>query len=119
MSEQRSYGTQSSDQYLPPAPPAPRNGLGTAALVLGIVGLLLVITVAGGVICGVLAIVFGFVGHSRAKRGVATNGGAAIAGAVMGIVAILASAIALYFYWPRGYDHHGCALAATSPCIQK
>lgn len=67
---------------------APRNGLGTAALVLGIIGVVLSWTVYLGVILGVLAIIFGGVGLARAKRGEATNRGAAMAGLVLGIIAI-------------------------------
>lgn len=57
-----------------------RNGLGTAALVLGIIGVLcglvpLLFWAAG--VLAVLALVFGFVGIGRARRGQATNRGAA------------------------------------------
>ncbi|MDQ1698911.1 MAG: hypothetical protein QOG34_774 [Frankiaceae bacterium] len=108
-----------SDQYVAPGSAPPQNGLGTAAMVLGIVGLVLVITVIGGFICGLLAVIFGFIGASRAKRGIATNRGHAITGVVTGIVAILASVVALYFYLPRGY-HHNCALGnQPRSCIQK
>ncbi|BBZ13930.1 DUF4190 domain-containing protein [Mycobacterium branderi] len=85
--------------YPPPAPPhyygypppaaIPRNGIGIASLVLAIVGLLFVWSVAGGVVIGIVAIVLGFVGWARVKRGEANNGGVAIAGIVLGIVAIL------------------------------
>src|SRR4051812_32895976 len=71
-----------------------RNGFGTAALVLGIVGLILFWTIILGVILGVLAIVFGVLGRKRASRREATNGGVALAGAILGGVA-LAGSIAL------------------------
>jgi len=121
MSEQTSYGIRPGQQFLPPRPPAPQNGLGTAAMWLGIAGLALVITVALGVVCGLLAIVFGFIGRSRVKRGLATNRGHATAGIVTGIVAILASAVALYFYIPRGYDHTYCTRNSDGKpsCLQK
>lgn len=67
---------------------APKNGLGTAALVLGIIGVVLSWTVYLGVILGALAIIFGGIGLGRAKRGEATNRGSAMAGLVLGIVAI-------------------------------
>src|ERR1700732_5624308 len=63
------YSTQS-----PPAI-APRNGLGTAALVIAIVGLLLCFTVVGGVVLGIAAVVMGFTGRGRVKQGEAKNGG--------------------------------------------
>ncbi|OII64844.1 hypothetical protein BJP40_19340 [Streptomyces sp. CC53] len=77
----------------PPPYAAPRNGFGTAALVLGIVGLVFgaipVAFVLGGVL-GVLALVFGLLGRARARRGEATNQGMALAGVVLGALAIVA-----------------------------
>lgn len=69
-------------------PIAPRNGIGTAALVCGILAIILDVTVYGGLILGILAIIFGGVGLGRTKRGEATNRGAAMAGLVMGIIAL-------------------------------
>ena len=66
----------------------PRNGLGTAALVCGIIAIPLDLTFYGGVVLGILAIVFGGVGLGRAKRGEATNRGQAQAGLILGIVAL-------------------------------
>lgn len=54
--------------------------MGTAALVLGILGLL---------ICGpltLLAIVFGAIGLQRANAGRANNRGAALTGLILGII---------------------------------
>ena len=67
----------------------PQNGLGTAALVLGILGMLL------GCIFSALAIIFGAIGISRANSGRATNKGAATAGLILGIVGL---ALWLLFY---------------------
>ncbi|WP_328677006.1 DUF4352 domain-containing protein [Streptomyces sp. NBC_00322] len=69
-----------------------RNGLGTAALVLGIIG-----TITGfipflfwlGCILGLLALILGLLGRGRAKRNEATNRGSATAGAVLGLVAMI------------------------------
>jgi hypothetical protein len=64
------------------APPVrPRNGMGVAALVLGIVGFLI-----GP--ASILAIVFGRIGLNRAARGEATNRGVAQAGLVLGVVTL-------------------------------
>ena len=68
-----------------------RNGFGWAALVLGILGLLTCWTVIGGILFGIAAIVLGFMARGRVKRGEATNGGAAIAGIVLGIIGLLLS----------------------------
>jgi hypothetical protein len=69
------------------APPArTRNGFGIAALLLGLLALLLCWTILGGIIFGILALIFGLLGRGRAKRGEATNGGQAIAGVVLGVI---------------------------------
>lgn len=66
---------------VPPQPvTSPQNGMGTAALVLGLIGL------PFGCIFGILAIIFGAVGMQRANAGLATNRGVAMAGLVIGIV---------------------------------
>ncbi|MEU6977037.1 MULTISPECIES: DUF4190 domain-containing protein [unclassified Streptomyces] len=77
-------------------PVQPRNGLGTSALVLGIVGLLFAIIPflfwLGGIL-GLLALIFGIVGASRAGKGLATNKGMAVTGLVLGALSILVSII--------------------------
>jgi hypothetical protein len=57
-------------------------------LVTAIIGL---VTVFGGIILGVVAVILGFLGWGRAKRGEATNGGVAIAGIVLGFLGIVVS----------------------------
>ena len=95
--------------YQPPAGPAPyavgpsgpRNGLGTAALVLGILAILFAltpITFWASFVLAPLAIILGFVGRSRVKSGDATNNGSAVAGIVMGILAVLAC-VFWFFAW--------------------
>jgi membrane-bound ClpP family serine protease len=87
----------------PPSPPGgydraypgarPRqNGLGTAALVLGVVGLVLVILILFsplGVVLGLLAVIFGILGIMRVNRGEADNRGQAVTGLVTGAVALV------------------------------
>ena len=100
----------------PPPPPqpytgyapaiAPRNGLGIAALVVAIIGLVFCWTVAGGVILGVAAIIIGFVARGRVKRGEATNGGVAIAGIVLGFLAIIVSLVFIPI-WIGMFDEVG------------
>lgn len=75
--------------------PAPRNGYGLTALVLGIVGAVLSVMcffAVLGVPLGIAAIVFGIVGRRIAKRGESTNPGQALAGLILGIVATVLSA---------------------------
>jgi hypothetical protein len=80
------------------APPArPRNGFGIAALVLGLLALVLSVTIIGGIIFGLLALIFGLLGRARAKRGEATNRGLSVAGVVLGIIGLLI-AIGLVVY---------------------
>lgn len=64
------------------APPVrPRNGMGVASLVLGVIGFLI-----GP--ASILAIVFGRIGLNRVACGEATNRGMAQAGFVLGIVTL-------------------------------
>ena len=70
---------------------APRNGLGIAALVLGLLALFSSWTVVGGILFGLLAIVLGVIGRGRAKRGEANNGGLALAGIILGALGLLIS----------------------------
>jgi hypothetical protein len=70
------------------APAAPRNGMGTAALVVGVVALVLALFLLG-LPLGILAIVLGILGLRRASRGEATNRGMAIGGIVTGALGVL------------------------------
>lgn len=87
--------------YMPPT--APKNGLGVAALVVAIIALL---SVVGGVVLGVVAIILGFIGWGRARRGEANNGGVAIAGIVLGFLSIIEAVVVIGFaVW--GFDRAG------------
>jgi Domain of unknown function (DUF4190) len=90
-----------TDPGIPPMPgqpsvvyhvtqPAMSNGLATAALVCGIVGLVLFWTVWIGIVLGILAVVFGALGRSRAAQG-APNKGQATAGLWLGVAALVGS----------------------------
>lgn len=78
-------------------PPARRNGLGVAALVIGILSVLTSITVIGGAVLGVGAIVLGVLGRGRVARREADNRGVATAGLVLGILGLLLSAALIAF----------------------
>jgi len=70
--------------------PFPQNGMGTAAMVLGILSCcLFCIYGIVSVVLGVLAVVFGIKGKQRADRGEANNRGQAQAGFITGIVGIV------------------------------
>jgi hypothetical protein len=78
--------------YTPPQA-APKNGLGIAALVIAIFGLVFCWTIVGGIILGLCALIIGFLARGRVKRGEATNGGVATAGIVLGVLAIIVSLV--------------------------
>ncbi|MCC3772544.1 DUF4190 domain-containing protein, partial [Streptomyces sp. UNOC14_S4] len=81
-----------------PNGPSAGNGLGVAALVLGIVGTVLSPTVLLGVVLGILAVVFGGIGRSKVRNGEADNGGQALAGLILGGVALVVSGLMLTLY---------------------
>lgn len=90
-----------------------RNGMGIAALILGLFALALSWTILGGILLGILALIFGLIGRSRAKRGEATNGGVSVAGVVLGIVGLLISVGLILFgisliNSPAGKDLRQC-----------
>ena len=72
--------------------PKTGNGMAVAALTLGVVGVflgLIPILAVPALICGLLAVIFGFVGLSAARRTPGRSGqGMAIAGVALGTAAI-------------------------------
>lgn len=83
--------------------PAPRNGIGLAALIVGIVSLLAGIIPFVGFI-GIAAVVLGIIGLSRVRKRIATNRGMALAGVILGALAIIAAilwVIATVFFAQR------------------
>jgi hypothetical protein len=103
----------------PPRAAVPKNGLGIASLVLAVIGLLSVATVFAPIGLGVVAVILGFLGHARAKRGTANNGGVAIAGIVLGGLAVVVG-LAFIAIWTtvwkdvRGGDYIDCTQKAGS-----
>ena len=124
------YGTP---QAPPPygAPPQPygaplvgpqKNGLGVAALVLGILAILSCLSVIGGVGLGILALIFGLVGRGRVKRREANNGGVALAGAICGGLGLLGGIGALilwisFFNSDAGQRYLDCTDAARGDSV--
>ena len=87
----------------PPTPPppgqqpysaAPQNGMGTAALILSILGVIGCIPFIGGI----LGIVFGKMGMKNAEEGRATNYGQAPAGFIIGIISLVLWAVIAIIY---------------------
>lgn len=93
--QQPGYGQQPGSYGQPPYGTAPsghtgpkKNGLGVAALVLGILSLLSWFFLIGGLF-GLVAIILGVLGRGRVKRGEADNGGIALAGILTGALGLL------------------------------
>lgn len=81
--------------------PLPSNGAGTAGLVLGVLAALLFCFWPLALILGVLGVIFGAIGHGKAARGEATNGGQALAGIICGAVGVLlAAGVTVLFFLP-------------------
>ncbi|HEY3753127.1 MAG TPA: DUF4190 domain-containing protein [Pseudonocardiaceae bacterium] len=82
---------------MPAAPPEyqvqqPRNGLGTAGFVLGLIGLLISFLPIVGVVAWplvILGLIFSFIGYGRGRSGRATNKGLALAGAIMSVIGLV------------------------------
>ncbi|MEU9995094.1 DUF4190 domain-containing protein [Streptomyces sp. NPDC050848] len=76
---------------------APANGMGTAAMVLGIIAVAGFCMYGLGIVLGILALVFGVIARKKVQRGEANNGGMATAGIVLGAIGILVSSVFLGF----------------------
>lgn len=76
------------------APSTPRNGLGIASLVLGVLALLTGLFFIGSLF-GIAAIVLGVLHLGRARRREATSRGLGIAGIVLGALGILATVVVI------------------------
>jgi hypothetical protein len=81
----------------PPAPPAnhsapPRNGLGTAGFVLGLIGLVFSLIPLVGVVAWplvILGLIFSLIGLGRTRSGQANNKGITIAGVVLSVIGLV------------------------------
>lgn len=73
---------------------APTNGLATAGMVLGIIGLCLFWTFGLGVFLGLLAVIFGAIGLGKTKSAQGTpHKGRAQAGVITGVLAMVAGVV--------------------------
>ncbi|MET9375978.1 DUF4190 domain-containing protein [Streptomyces sp. NPDC002992] len=84
-----------STQTAPAAGVKRSSGLAIASLVLGIAAILLFWTVFGGIVLGLLALVFGIIGARRARAGGAGHGKMSVIGAILGALGMIASAVIL------------------------
>lgn len=84
--------------YYQSAPAAPKNGLGIAALVVAVIALLGSFSIVGGILGGIVAVILGVIGRSRVKSGEANNGGVALAGIILGAIAIIVSLVFIPIY---------------------
>lgn len=94
----------------------PRNGLGTAALILGIIAIPGILTVVLGILLGLLALIFGIIGRKRFARREATNGGAAMAGAILGGFALVISLV-LIAVGATFFAHHKSDIQKLRDCL--
>ncbi|MFF0456269.1 DUF4190 domain-containing protein [Nocardia africana] len=82
------------------------KGLAITALVLGIIALLTCWTVLGGILFGLVALIFGIIATVKARRGTAAGGGMAMAGLVLGLLGLIAgiviAAIGVNFFVNNG-----------------
>lgn len=77
--------------------PAKKNGMGTPALVLGLLAVATCWTGWAGVVLGLPAVVAGYLGARRAFHNLATDGASSLGGFVAGAVGLVAGAIIV---WP-------------------
>jgi hypothetical protein len=79
----------------PAMPPKPRNGMGVAALIFGVLALLSIlivwIPIVGivTIVLALLAVIFGIIGRRRVRALQATNGGVAMIGLVLGWIMLI------------------------------
>ena len=92
-----------------PVAPVLRNGLGVTALVVAIFALLLSITVAGGVILGIAAVVIGFFGRARIRRSEADNPGVTLTGIILGVLAIIIGLLFVPLFWVPVFNQVGAS----------
>ena len=101
---QQSWGGQPSEDGQPPeygqpgytaTPGAGSNGIAVGALVLGLLSVPLGIIVLGGPL-GLIAVILGFVGVSRARTMGGAGQGMAITGIVSGVLGILVAGVIFF-----------------------
>ncbi|MGH2776470.1 MAG: DUF4190 domain-containing protein [Actinomycetota bacterium] len=103
----------------PPPYPGRRNGPGTAALVIGVVSLVLAVLVIFAplsLLLGIIAAILGGIGMSRASKGEADNRSHAVAGLVTGLLSIIV-AIAIGISFANFITDHQSDLRRFGTCM--
>ncbi|MEV1294979.1 MmpS family transport accessory protein [Pseudonocardia sp. NPDC049635] len=98
----------------------PRNGFGTTALVLGILGLLFSLIPFVGVIAWplvILGLIFGVLGIVRVSRGKANNRGVAISGTVLSALGLLVCVLYVSAFASAVSEIPAAAPAASVPAV--
>ena len=117
------YGQYGVEGYPSGQGQRPRNGLGIAALVIGILSILTAILFPLAFLLGLIGIGLGLAGRGRAKRGTATNGGMALTGLILsGLGLLLAVAIGLLFSFVidkvKDCDDPSLSNAEVQQCVE-
>ena len=112
---------QPASPSVSPSSARPRNGLGVAALVLGVASLVAAFSFVLfplGLLGGLVAVILGAVALSRRRIGGATNPGQTWAGIICGILAL---AIGIVFSVRVGtfVEHNTSAFTSFDNCIAK
>ena len=98
------------------------NGIAVAALVIGIIALLIAwipfIGLLGG-LGGALALIFGFIGRSKVKKEGASGKGAATAGIVLGAISLVLSIIATAAIFVFGQQLFGDTIGSFEECLEE
>jgi membrane-bound ClpP family serine protease len=99
----------------------PRNGLGVAALVLGVASLVAAVSFVLfplGLLGGLVAVILGVIALSRRRTSGATNPGQAWAGTICGVLALVAGSV---FSVRVGtfVEHNTSAFTSFDNCIAK
>jgi len=112
---------QPASPIVSPPSARPRNGLGVAALVLGVASLVAAFSFVLfplGLLGGLVAVILGVIALSRRITGGATNPGQAWAGTICGILALV---IGIVFSVRVGtfVEHNTSAFTSFDNCIAK
>jgi len=112
---------QPASPIVSPPSARPRNGLGVAALVLGVASLVAAFSFVLfplGLLGGLVAVILGVIALSRRRTGGATNPGQAWAGTICGILALV---IGIVFSVRVGtfVEHNTGSFTSFDNCIAK
>ena len=112
---------QPASPIVSPPSARPRNGLGVAALVLGVASLVAAFSFVLfplGLLGGLVAVILGVIALSRRITGGATNPGQALAGTICGILALV---IGIVFSVRVGtfVEHNTGSFTSFDNCIAK